>query len=261
MKSRKRIWKNKNFKLACLSLMLFLLAPISHADGLEVCYEASFIFKIGESCISYEIDDDTLKIESSQHTTGIVDLAHHIEQKVSSEVSMNPFGSQYLFFYEKNEHKTMTHHYFFKDKIYYSSNSYRYKNKKYKNAKKVFEKKDVLDPTAAVIYMQLHDLMQEEGKLTSFFEGKYVDITYKNDGYEDVSFEGRLYRCRRIEFKVPVSTSSLVTPTGSWKIFIDESTGVIMGLELKFPLGRAKLKPVRITGDKELFQKYMSKSL
>lgn len=127
------------WKLSPHILLIFLIfSSIAHAGELKVCYDASFLFKIGESCISYKLSDDhVLNVESEQETTGIIDLMHRIEQKVSSEVSLRPFESLYLFFYEKNEHKTMTHHYYFNEKIKYTSNSYRFKkNKRYKTAKK-----------------------------------------------------------------------------------------------------------------------------
>ncbi len=78
---------------------------------------------------------------------------------------------------------------------------------------------------------------------------------------KDIEFEGVIHRCRVIDFKVPVSTSSLVTPTGVWRIYIDEQTGIIMRLELKFPLGNAKLTPVAISGDRYLLKNYISKGL
>ncbi|PLX68030.1 MAG: hypothetical protein C0603_07930 [Denitrovibrio sp.] len=255
--------KRKNWSLSLLYFALLLSFSASgHSGELTVCYDASFLFKIGESCITYKItDDNAMTVESRQQTTGMIDLLHHLEQKVSAEVSLKPFESKYLFFYEKNEHKTITHHYFFDKQIKYTSNSYRYKNKRYKSKNKLFDRKDVLDPTAAVLFIQLQDLPSVEGKLTSFFEGKYVDITYNQIGQKDISFEGDIFRCSVIDFKVPVSTSSLVTPTGVWRIYIDEQTGVIMRLELKFPLGSARLKPVSISGDRALFKKYISKGL
>ena len=258
MRNKRRIW-NPRFLLV---FYLLLLSARVDAEELSVCYDASFLFKIGESCISYEIkDDNVLLVESNQQTTGVLDMFHHIEQKVSAEVSLRPFESIYLFFYEKNEHKTMTHHYFFNDKIKYSSNSYRYKNKRYKTAKKVFDKKNVLDPTAAVMYIQLQDLPSGKGKLTSFFEGKYVDISYKQVGQKAIEFNEEKFRCRVIDFKIPVGTSSVVTPTGVWRIYIDEKTGIILRLELKFPLGHAKLTPVSITGDRDLLKNYITKGL
>ncbi len=56
---------------------------------------------------------------------------------------------------------------------------------------------------------------------------------------------------------------NLVTPTGVWRIYIDEQTGIIMRLELKFPLGgNAKLTPpVAISGDRYLLKNYISKGL
>jgi len=241
--------------------LLFSFATAS-AEKLKVCYEASLLFKIGESCISYNVtDDNMLKIESSQHTTGIVDMAHHMEQKVTADISLIPFKSIYLFFYEKSTRKSMTHHYFFKDKLLYSGNSFRYKDNKYKSKKKEYAKDGVLDPAAAVMYVQLYELAKNDGELRTFFEGKYIDITYSKAGRKEIKFDGEKYVCRVVDFKVPVATSSLVSPTGVWRIYIDEDTGIIMRLELKFPLGNAKLKTVSISGNRDILKKYKSKSL
>ena len=251
---RKRIFHSTLF------ILLFLSASCSHAESLKVCYEADFLIKIGESCVTYDTGSDgVLQFKSVQHTTGIIDVAHHIEQKVMAQLRIDPVASIYLFFYEKNSAKSLTHHYFYKNSMVgYSSNSFRFKDKVYKSVKKDFGAKGVLDPVAAVLSAQLHHV--SKGEMTSFFEGKYIDITYKDAGRADVEFEGLKYRCRKVDFKIPVSTSSVVTPTGVWRVYIDEKTGMIMRLELKFPLGSAKLIPVSITGDKDIFRKYISGS-
>lgn len=252
MNSRKRIW------VSFLFTALLITVP-AYAESLKVCYDASFIFKIGESCISYElVKDNVLRLESAQHTTGLIDLAHHIEQKVTAEMRLDPVSSLYLFFYEKNTRKSMTHHYFFSDKITYAGNSFRFKDSRYRNTRKDFERRDVLDPSAAVMFVQLNDLTKPEGAVTSFFEGKYINITYKKAGYEDIEFKGEKFRCRMMDFKVPASTSSVVTPTGVWRVYVDERTGMIMRLELKFPLGNARLTPVSITGDRDILRRYIS---
>jgi len=248
-------------RVILLFLISFFVLPV-YSGSLKVCYEASLFIKVGESCIAYNVNNsDILKMKSSQYTTGLVDMVHRLEQEVKAEMSLRPFESIYLFFYEKNNRKTFTHHYFFNEMITYAGNSFRYKDSRYKSSRKKFKREGVYDPAAAVIFIQLNDLTEEEGRITSFFEGKYVDITYRSAGRGSVEFEGWKHNCRIIDFKVPVSTSSLVTPSGVWRIYIDEVTGIIMRLELQFPLGRAKLTPTSISGDRELLRKYMAKKL
>jgi len=230
------------------------------AEPLKVCYEASLLFKIGESCIEYNIEGDLLRMKSSQHTTGLIDMAHHMEQRTAADISLSPFKSIYMYFYEKSTRKSMTHLYFYRDKLLYSGNTFRYKDSRYKSFKEEFENEDVLDPAAAVMFVQLNDL-DEEGVLKTFFDGKYIDITYKKAGEENVRFDGDDYLCKVVEFQVPVKTSSLVTPTGVWRIYIDKATGVIMRLELQFPLGNAKLKTVSISGDRDLLKSYIGRDL
>lgn len=244
----------------CLLCAAFLFCRLPlYADTLKVCYDASFIFKVGESCISYRISGaDRLNVYSSQHTTGLIDIAHPLEQQVSADILLNPLSSGYLFFYEKNEHKSMTHHYYYKENLVYTGNSFRFRDSRYRSSRREFDKSGVLDPAAAVLFIQLNTLREGQGELRSFFEGKYVDITYENKGYDEIDFEGEKHRCRVVDFKVPVSTSSLITPTGVWRIFVDDETGIIMRLELKFPLGHAKLVPVSITGDRGIFRSYIN---
>lgn len=259
----KSITKGKSISkinLFVAALLCIFVNSSLYAAPLKVCYEASLFFKIGESCIEYRVEDGILKMESNQYTTGLIDLAHHLEQRTVADISLSPFKSIYLFFYEKNTRKSMTHHYFYSDKLVYSGNSYKYKNGKYKNTKKEYASDGVMDPAAAVMYIQLFDIA-EEGVLKTFFEGKYIDISYKKAGEETVRFDGADHLCEVVEFKVPVKTSSLVTPTGVWRIYIDKDTGVIMRLELAFPLGNAKLKTVSISGDTDLLKMYMGKAL
>jgi len=245
--------------LICL-LTIFTALGLQ-AGTLRVCYDAYFFLKMGESCISYSINDNILSIESAQHTTGLVDLAHHMEQKVSSEIILRPLASKYLFFYEKSSRKTMTHHYFYEDKIKFSGNTYKYKSGKYKSSTEYFDRSFTMDPTLAVLYMQLYDHKKKNGTIKSFFDGKYIKIEYHKKHDENIEYGGEMFRCRVIDFTVPVKTSSLVTPTGVWRIYIDKPTGIIMGLELMFPLGKARLKPVSIEGDRSLFQRFRAKNL
>ncbi|XOB65903.1 DUF3108 domain-containing protein [Deferribacteres bacterium DY0037] len=257
IKNKRKIFQNK-FCLTVIVLSMISL-NIAYAESLKVCYEASLLFKVGESCIEYQLSEgDILKLESKQHTTGIVDAASHLEQRVTADIALNPLVSRYLYFYEKNKRKSMTHHYMFQERLIYSGNSFRYKDHRYKNARKTFDKEGVLDPAAAVMYFQLN-MNAGEGSLKTFFEGKYIDITYSEEGHEEITFNGEKYGCSVIDFVVPVSTSSLVTPTGVWRIYIDDETGIIMRLELKFPLGSAKLKPVLITGNREILKKYIAR--
>jgi hypothetical protein len=245
-------------KIKLLIPVLLITAVYANAEPLKICYEASLLFKIGESCIEYNVEDDILRMKSSQNTTGLIDIAHHMEQRTAADISLSPFKSIYMYFYEKSDRKSMTHLYFYKEKLLYSGNTFRYKDSRYKSFKKEFDMEGVLDPAAVVMFVQLYDL-EEEGILKTFFDGKYIDITYKKAGEKDIRFDGEDYPCKVVEFQVPVKTSSLVTPTGVWRIYIDKETGVIMRLELQFPLGNAKLKTVSITGDRDLLKSYIGK--
>lgn len=234
---------------------LFITTSVYAFEALKVCYDASFLFKVGESCIEYQIDQNgDLQVQSHQYTTGTMAGLYPLEQKVVAYLSPDRLSSKSLFFFEKNKWKTLTHHYSFSEQVEYTIQKFKHENQKvsHKNGKKSSE--GCYDPTGAVLYVQGMD-DSKTGDIKAFFEGKHFPVSYRFKKNKNVEVNGEDKNCRVVDFKIPLKSSSMISPSGKWRLFIDEETRIIMRLELLFPLGKAVLKVTSITGDKMLLRK------
>lgn len=233
---------------------MLIIATNIHANKLTVCYDASFMFKVGESCITYEKDKNkNLVVSSRQYTTGTMKSLYPLEQTVIAYLTPSPLKSKSLFFYEKNKWKTLTHHYSYGEEIQYLIQKVHVKDNKVSTKKGNIVNYNFFDPTAAVLHVQMAN-NNKDGKLQTFFEGKNFPTSYKSNGYKEIELNDKKINCRIIDFKLPLKSSSMISPSGKWRLFIDKETGIIIKLELLFGLGKAVLTAKSIEGNPDFLK-------
>ncbi len=239
-----------------MKLFLFILfAGLCGAKELNACYKAYFfIFPMANSCITYKIEGETLKVLSEIKTIGVGSLAHKVNNKGGAIIRLGSLiPNKFFFKQEEGKFKRDMKYFFDKENNKINIHVIKYKeltDKVEKEYKKEFSYEGYDDPFTASIKLYLEAGYKKKGILYIFYDGKKYKIPYFFIGEDEI--DGR--KVWLIEVEPNIKTEGLLKPEGKWYLWIDKQMRIPLKMELKFVLGSTLVKLTDIKGDKNLFQ-------
>lgn len=237
----------------------FIFTPyFSLAASLTACYDVKvFFFKVGESCITYKIESNILKISSSMKTVNIGSLAKRINDHGSSELILDKFTPKKFIFYQEEGSFKRYQEYNFKDnKIFVIERKYKKLTDDIEREEnKVYNHNGELDPYNAALYLFKKFQSNSSGMIPIFYDDKFYKIPWTN--LEKTSLQTSLgeMKCQKLMIKPYIKGKGLLQPKGDWILYIDEKSLLPIRMEIGFLIGSIKVELVSMTGDIKLISK------
>jgi len=243
------------------AVVILFTALSASASSLKICYEARFIFKLGVSCISYEtLENGIMHVKSEAKTVPPVSAFKKFTQEAQAFVYSSPLKSKTSFLVEKGASYTTTHDYIYeKDNVKFTVEKTKKKSGEIKKTKKgEYNEEDLFDPFAATLKIQFESADKKNGTVKIFFEGKKYNVPYTRTGRETINIKGITYNTRHIYLEPRVITDGKLKPKGKWYFWVDEKTNMLVRMEVGLSIGRVKMIPFQIYGDKNLLTENIS---
>lgn len=230
----------KNLKFAFYFLILIFVLPLSGlfaGEKLNVCYKAYYFIPLGEACIEYSLEENYMKIESYLKTNTFASILKKIDDRGFSTIESEKFE---FHFYQKEGRYIRDHFYSYdNDSIDYEIVKYKKNNNSVK--KGIFSQEMLLDPYLYTLNIQCG--FNKRYKL--FYDEKIYDIPIEIRGNE---------KNKVVELKPKIKTSGILVPKGDWTFYIDDNF-VFTDIFVEFTIGKAKLKLLKMDGNKEVIGK------
>lgn len=237
-------------------ILTFIFIPyISLASSLTACYDVKvFFFKVGESCITYKIESNILKISSSMKTVNIGSLAKRINDHGSSELILDKFTpKKFLFYQEEGTFKRYQEYNFKDNKIFVIEKKYKKLTDEIeKEEKKVYNHAQELDPYNAALYLFKNFQLHTSGTIPIFYDDKIYKIPWVNLEKTLLKTSFGEMKCQKLVIKPYIKGKGLLQPRGDWILYIDENTLLPIKMEIGFIIGSVKVELVSIDGDPKL---------
>lgn len=242
-------------KAAVFTVAFFSLSSAVFAEQMTACYDASYFFKIGETCITYKYDENGFEIKSEAKTVNLGAAFKPLVQHGISFLELNPLRTKNMILNEQGSTYTVIHDYYFNDDhADFVVTKTRSKNGEIKKVKKGTVKgKNFIDPYAGMLAIQMDK--SGDGIQKIFFEGKIVHLSYKNIGKEIIRTDSGIYKTRILETSPKVETDGNLVPKGKWRFWIDEISGALIKMEVEFSIGKVILRLDKVQGNKYLLSK------
>lgn len=237
-------------------IVVCALASEAFSSSLEACYNAFYIFRVGETCITYRLAaDDRLEVESFARTTGLVDSVRRFEERSQSVLAIHPLKPLVYTQQQSNRRGTRVHDYTFHDEgIDYAIVRYHSDGRVRSNNVGTFEESGFHDPYSLSLSLQL--TRQERGELPLFFGGEAGSVEFRYRGRDTIEAAGQTFRTRRLDITPKAEDEDgALSPQGSWRFWIDEKTGLLVRMRISVAVGSATVTISSLKGDMDLLQR------
>ncbi|WP_022849994.1 DUF3108 domain-containing protein [Limisalsivibrio acetivorans] len=245
-------------RLLLLILLGIMLNPLNaKASDLEVCYEISLFFKLGESCIQYrQLEDGKLEASSTTYTVPPISKIVPFREVGKALIEVYPVRTVKMDLLSENDKYSYSHSYKFLDKgIDYVIQKRHTETGKLKSIKKnFFGKKGFLDPYGATLSL-IFNRSEEQQIVKLFLDSKPIILPYRLDGEGTVFLGKETFDCEKVRFKPDYETDKKLQPKGTWHFWIDKSTHILMRMDIGFTIGSARMEVISIKGDRNILKR------
>lgn len=241
----------------------FLLLPlILSAEKLNLCYNVKALFvSVGETCIYYHKDKDTLYFNSIIRSSDLVSFMKRINDTGKGIADLKTFQPKYFLFEQEESKYKATNEYIYKDnKIISKTIKYDKSWKPEGEEIKEFEQIDYFEPfmLSMVFYKNIFNNKTEPLKL--FYKNKIYNIPYTILNDEKTEVMKKTITTKKVSVKPFVKGKGLLIPDGEWFLYLDKENLYPVKIETKFIFVKATAYLSRIDGKssliREIIQQY-----
>lgn len=231
--------KVKAFKLFLIISLLFT-PKLSLSQTTTLCFDVEiFIFKVGESCISYKDSGNEILIESFMRTVNIGSMAKRVDDKGYAIASKNGLTSKKFVFYQIEGNFKRYQSYEFDD------NKIKVKEIKYKgiteeienDENKTYSYNGQRDPYTLALFLFKEVFKSNSGLLHLFYDDKSYKIPYQVINDEKIKVKDKIFDSKKVLIKPEIRGKGLLRPKGNWYIWVDKSTQLPVKMSVGFIIG------------------------
>ncbi len=249
------MFKKILFKIFLIFIFITVQSSTSLSSTITACYDVNvFFLRVGESCITYKIDNKILKINSYMRTVNIGTLAKRIYDYGSSELVIEKISpKKFTFYQEEGTFKRYQEYNFKENKIYVIERKYKKLTDDIeKEERKIYSRSDELDPYSAALFLFKNFQISPEGVIPIFYDDKFYKIPWKTLGEIFIKTPLGEVKVQKLLIKPYIKGKGLLQPKGDWLLYIDKTSLLPIRMEIGFIIGSVKVDLVSINGDLNL---------
>lgn len=221
-------------------LLILLISPCAYAINVSACYRVEILFfKVGESCISFQEENDIVSVKSFMRTVNIGSLAKRVEDKgegIIKKGSLKPM--LFKFYQEEGKFKRYQEYKYIDDKIHVRETKYvGLSDKIEKDEKKVYLYNNFGDPYAVAMYLFENIDKNKSGTLRLFYDDKYYHVPFSIQKEENISIDDIRYDTYKVIVKPNIQGKGLLKPKGDWILWIDKKSRLPVKMSVSFIIG------------------------
>ncbi|MCX7990996.1 MAG: DUF3108 domain-containing protein [Proteobacteria bacterium] len=234
----------KSLKIKAFTLLLLIslgfFTNTSPANAITLCYDIEiFIFKVGESCISYKDMDDEILTESFMRTVNIGSVAKRVNDKgyaIANRDGLKP--KKFVFYQEEGNFKRYQSYDFEEGKIKVRETKYKGLTDEIENDEnKTYQYKGQRDPYTLALFLFKEVFKSQSGNLSLFYDDKSYLIPYQVLKDELVKIKDKKYDTKQVLIKPEIKGKGLLRPKGNWYIWVDKKTQLPVKMSVGFIIG------------------------
>lgn len=231
--------KVKAFKLL-LMISLLLTPRLSLSQTTTLCFDVKiFIFKVGESCITYKYSGNEILIESFMKTVNIGSMAKRVNDNGYAIATREGLLSKkFVFYQEEGNFKRYQSYDFEVDKIKVRETKYKGLSSEIeKDENKIYQYTGQRDPYTLALFLFQEIFKSEKGLLNLFYDDKSYKIPYEVLKDETILLNDNKFDTKKVMIKPEIKGKGLLRPKGKWFIWIDKKTKLPVKMSVGFIIG------------------------
>lgn len=221
--------------------MLPITLPAAlQARNVTACYDVELFFlKVGESCITFRDDKETVSVSSFMRTVNIGSLAKRINDKGEGVVGKAGYKARlFRFHQEEGQFKRYQEYNFVNNKVYVRETRYKgLSDVIIKDERKEYEANDYLDPYAAALYLFENIEKNQNGTIKLFYDDRFYNIPYWRLKKEETIIDGVRYETYKVLIKPYIQGKGLLKPKGDWYLWVDRQSKMPIKMRVGFIIG------------------------
>ncbi|MBB5021983.1 DUF3108 domain-containing protein [Desulfurispira natronophila] len=240
------------------ALAAILLSSITAyaSNSLTACYNAYYIFKVGETCITYTLNDrEELEVESFARSAGMVNAVRRFTEESRSVLSLDPMQPKSFYQRQSNRRGSRVHDYIFEgDQVNYTVARFNTDGSLRRIESDTQDLPGVFEPYSLSLFIQLTG--EQRGELPLFFGGETGSVEFRERGTSTIEAAGETFRTKRLDI-IPKARDEdgALSPEGNWRFWIDKETGLLVQMRISVAVGSATITLSDMSGNKRLLER------